>query len=570
MTLFDSLHFTRPYWLLLLPISWLLITLVSVKTPDRALKNVVAEHLLPYMTGRTDTSPGHKWLGLISVNLFIIGLAGISFDQRPTDLYSPTNKTVFVVDQSLSLYATDVRPNRLTKAKQVLRDILNSDLEGDLALVAYAGDAYVVSPFTQDTSTLTHFLVALDPRIMPLYGSQLHQGLATALDLVAPVDYPYTTFVVLTDDLKSQDIKYLKDTFVATDIQLKIIAVGTAEGAPVSLPDGQMLRHQGQIISPKVPLDTIAQTAQDIGAEFFTTDLTPSQRAQLTRLNPAVDRAQKSDITGSTWREQGHWFALPFIVWLLWQFRSSALFMICLMVIMPYAPKSQASMWDWFKTNDQKAQQAADQSDWSKAAQLFEDPQWQAASDYALENYQGAAEKLQPLAHSAADFYNLGNSLALANDIEGAINAYQTALEQQPEFVEAQQNLDYLETLLAKQQNENDDGSSEQNSPNNDQQSDSGAQDQTQSNEDPQQSDDSNEQKQDNDTENADNQTSTSRSEDALSTQDIEQEERQALEQWLRQIQDDPGTLLQRKLWHLHQQRRNENRYNQEDGQQPW
>ena len=50
----------------------------------------------------------------------------------------------------------------------------------------------------------------------------------------------------------------------------------------------------------------------------------------------------------------------------------------------------------------------------------------------------------------------------------------------------------------------------------------------------------------------------------------LDKEKTQALNQWLRQIQDDPGLLLQRKLWYLHQEKRNENRFSQEDGQNPW
>ncbi len=61
---------------------------------------------------------------------------------------------------------------------------------------------------------------------------------------------------------------------------------------------------------------------------------------------------------------------------------------------------------------------------------------------------------------------------------------------------------------------------------------------------------------------------SKNKNEQAKTTLDKEKE--QALNQWLKQIQDDPGKLLQRKLWYLHQEKRNENRFTQEDGQNPW
>ena len=577
MTLFDTVHFSRPYWLFVLPITWFLLATIGWRHPHHRLKTVVASHLLSYINAKDQSSSWQKWLGLLSVNLLIVGLAGISFDKQPTELFSPAHKTVFIVDQSLSLYATDIRPNRLTKAKQVLRDILDNDIEGDLALVAFAGDAYVVSPFTQDHATLTHFLVALDPRIMPLYGSQLDQGLQAGLELVEQQDYAHTTFIILTDDLSDDDTQALTQTLAPTGIDLKLIAVGTAEGGPIRLPDGQLLRHQGLVVTPKVPLEALQQATQQANGEFYqASHLSPQQLSQLSQLSDATETARKTDITGSTWREQGHWFALPFVCWLLWQFNGGAL-LLCLVLMLPFAPDSQASLLDRFKTNDQKAQQAADQGLWQEAADLFENPKWQAASLYASESYQAAAERLEPIAQTANDFYNLGNSRALANDLTGAIDAYNTALQKQPDFTEARQNLNYLKQLLERQQAQeseqnNDENNDDDASSSPSQGTDSDQQSSDQASQEPQQNDPS-DQTQDNSAKNADNQTQppsqanpSERSQDG----DLSQEEQQALEQWLRQIQDDPGTLLQRKLWHLHQQRRNENRYNQEDGQQPW
>ncbi|WP_067098744.1 VWA domain-containing protein [Marinomonas atlantica] len=569
MTLFDWIHFTRPDWLLLIPIFWFFSRLIHFKPENSAIKSTVAAHLLPYLTNVKSSQVSQKWLGLTCISLLVIGLSGISFSKSETHLYTANQKTVFIVDQSLSLYATDIRPNRLTRVKQIMRDIINSSLEGDFALVAYAGDAYIVSPYTQDRETLTHFLVALDPLIMPIYGSNLADGLRQALTLVDLQDAPYTTFVVLTDDLKNKDVSLLSKV-TQQHVALEVISIGTREGAPIKLPDGQTLRPQGITAIPKTPLDQIKQVTLEVGGHYYSHNSDINELEAIGQHALQTSDARSSDITGITWQEQGHWFALPFLVWLLWQFRSGGLIALVIIVLNPSTP-SYASPIDWIKTNDQKAQQAVNQGDWESASKLFDDPRWKAASQYAQGSYADTAKTIAPLANSASDFYNLGNALAMSEDLPAALEAYKQALKLKPDFKEAKENLGYVQKQLEKQPpEENSDNTPKD---------DTDANSQTpQSDSDDQKSDNSNkdsvnsEQKQDNNSEKQDNQNPDQGSAQVESKTDnnSNMEEQQALEQWLRQIQDDPGTLLQRKLWYLHQERRNENRFKQEEGQQPW
>ena len=570
MTVFEWLHFNRPTWLLLIPIVWLLASLFSWQRSDKALKTIVAAHLLPFLTDTNHSGSIQKWLGLVSISLFVIGLSGISFSKTETELYSPKQKTVFIVDQSLSLYATDVRPNRLTRQKQILRDILNGDLEGEMALIAYAGDAYVVSPFTQDRKTLTHFLVALDPLIMPLYGSNLADALDLAQQLINPEDAPYTSFIVLTDDITPADEAQLTKV-ASAKISLEIISLGTAEGATMQLPDGQILRHEGITARAKTPVEQIEKATIAAGGHYYDHQISATQLAQVGHHASTAQQATKSQFSGLTWQERGHWFALPFLFWLLWQFRSGYILMLLLAVGLS-GKEATASPLDWFKTNDQRAQQAFDQGDWQSAAELFQEQRWKAASHYAGEAYDKAAQQLQPIANSAADFYNLGNALALQQDLKAAAKAYQEALARQPDLQAAKENLNYVQKQL-------DEQAQQQQEQQNPQQSDDSSPSDSDTDQEPPSSpqksnDDVNKkpQKQDNNSENRDNQKDSNASDSTRSepNEHSQAEQQQALEQWLRQIQDDPGTLLQRKLWYLHQERRNENRFNQEEGRQPW
>lgn len=572
MTLFNLVHFTRPEWLLLIPIVGLLGLLFTMKATHQGLKQLVAPHLLAHLTHEHKGHSLNKWLGMLSSLLLCLGLSGISFDKSSTPLYVAPNKTIFVVDQSLSMYATDVRPNRQTKAKQILRDILNQDMEGEFALVAFAGDAYVISPFTQDKQTLIHFLVALDPVIMPLYGSQFHKGLELATGLLDPTD-TNAHIIAITDDLNDQDAAFMEHNERLSNLKFDAIALGTEAGANIRVPNGETLRRNGFPILAKTPVEKIQQATNNIGGNFYTHDLTPTDLQTISQSSDFSDArdAKDSGVLGVTWNEQGHWFALPFLLWMLWQFKTRALFVF--LVALPLLPQQgKATPMDWFKTPDQKAQEAVNLGDWEGARALFENPNWKAASHYATEDYDKAAELLREFARSPEEYYNLGNALALKGDLDKAIEAYKNALKQKPNFKEAQQNLEYLQDLKEQQKQQQEQNNQQGNQQNKQQ----NTPDKTQQNsKDNPRSEDENQdtqsQTQDKDPLNQDNQSSSSTEQDN-SSQDMSssQETQQALDQWLRQIQDDPGTLLQRKLWYLHQERRNENRFNEEEGMQPW
>lgn len=585
MTLFDLIHFTRPYWLVLIA-AIVLLTLFVNKNPlvNNRINKLIDPNLRQHLVYKDATRHLNKWLGLAVAISLCLGLAGISWTKAPSTQFENTRKTVMVVDQSLSMYATDIKPNRQTQLKQSVRDILTQSKEGDIALVAFAGEGFVISPFSQDRDTITHFLLALEPIIMPVYGSDLSSGIETALSLSNDDTSPLH-LIVFTDDLSEQDKVQIPALLNNRNTQLDLIAVGTETPAIITLPDGQILRQNGRNILPVTPLQELANLTESLGGQFYQGRLSPDDVSRITDVslyNQSIQQAQNKSIQ---WIEQGHWFALPFVIWLAFQFRKGMLLMTMLTLFTLPSEKVQASPLDWFKTKDQKGQQAVDQGDWQTADQYFQQPNWKAASSYALENYPTTAEALQSIERSAADNYNLGNALALLGNVQEAISAYEKALEQDPSLSVAQENLDYLKQYQEKQREEKQNNASQQE--NNAEQSEQNSQDQTDNPENSSDNTDQNDAKEHTDAKNDnkknEKQDNTKTPEDngespdaneqpstELENTQLNNEEAQALNQWLRQIQDDPGLLLQRKLWHLHQEKRSDNRYTQKDGQNPW
>ncbi len=582
MELLPGLYFARPSWLLLLIIVVLGSLIMSKKTSTRTtFEHFIDPKLLPFLTKTNKKHNIIKWFGISSALLAIIGLSGISWEKQVQPTYDTNTKTILLIDQSISLYSTDIKPNRLTRLKQKLRDLIDNVSDGEIAMVAFAGDAYTISPFSSDKSTITHFLLALDPLIMPLYGSNLYSGVETALSLLKNNESP-AHLIIFTDHVTEQELISIPSIDGLTSIQVSIIGVGTQQGGEIVLPDGTLLRKDNRIVQPTLPIDRLSNLATELKGQYFDSQLSQSDVNQLTetQLNSQT-RLQQSSSQSNLWVEKGHWLLMPLLIWLLVQFRPGA-YLVIIMSLNSYSPQSTASPLEWFMTDDQIAQRRVDNQNWQEALERFEDKKWQAASNYALEKYAEAADMLKSQPQSANDFYNLGNSLAMSGQVEDAITAYEKALELNPESQETKDNLDYLKQKAQEQQAKEQEKNQEQQNQEQQQeesQKQKNNEEQNTQKEGQNKQNDSLDQQNDKTQENAkpdpkDQQDSKSdnkeQSEQGATQNKLTDEEQLALDQWLRQIQDDPGGLLKRKLWYLHQEKRAENRFKQKDGLPIW
>lgn len=101
----------------------------------------------------------------------------------------------------------------------------------------------------------------------------------------------------------------------------------------------------------------------------------------------------------------------------------------------------------WFTTSDQQGMRAFSDSDYARAAELFDDPEWRAAALHRQGRFLESAEVLRGL-HAVSARYNRATALALAGNIETAIRLYEELLLDQPDHTDARHNLEVLQQLV--------------------------------------------------------------------------------------------------------------------------
>ncbi|MCC5826495.1 VWA domain-containing protein [Alkalimonas sp.] len=594
-----DLYWLRPFWLLsLIPLLLMLVLLWRYRQQQSPWQKLIAPHLQQHLLGKS-TEPVVRWslpaLALCWL-LAAIALAGPSWQRIEQPAISVNKATVLIIDMSMSMYATDMAPNRLNQARFKALDFIEALQEGELALVAFAGEAFVVSPLTPDHNNVRLLLPNLRPDIMPSQGSNLLAALKEADRLLQQAGYPQGDIVALVDGFERHSELELFDQVSRMRHRLSIISFGSEDAAPVQLPDGSLLRDRNnQLVLPSVPISQLRQLAQRGGGIFAQAQLADSDiQAVLNQPERQQGRSeQQLQTTGDAWRDKAVylvWLLLPLALWLG---KRGQLLVVCLLLLPPgVMAEDNRSL---FQTDQQRAMQAYQQGDYQSAAQLFSDPYWRGQAAYRAGDYLAAEQAWAALSDTkpaASHSYNLGNALARQGRFEEALNAYQAALQQDPALEQARHNAELIQRLLDEQQEQQQDGddngqsddqqeASQQGSDSNQSQEESSSSsdpsaadesadssaptDSSEQGDSPEQTDsteqeDSNEEQQSEQQDQADSEQTVTEQQQRQVVEspwpDADPEQQQELNNLLRKVQDDPALLLRNRMHIEHQRRR--------------
>jgi len=451
-------HLMRPEYLwALAPAALLALFLWRLRDQSGGWSRVISPELLPHLVG---SDPGTRQrnlapLALLFWALAVFAAAGPSWQKIPQPVHQKQDALVLVLDLSYSMTAADLAPSRIDRVRQKLLDLLSLRREGQTGLIAYAGDAHIVTPLTDDTPTIANLLPALHPTIMPVPGSEPTGAVEQAIALLRSAGIRQGRILLLTDGIRDSDRGELTELFADSPVHLSVMGIGTATGAPLPLPRGGFLKDEnGAIVTPALTEIELRELAEDTGGRYMRMQIDNSDFEYLLAESPTTlpEQTLALDRSADTWEDQGYWLLLLLLPPALMLFRRG--WLVCLMplLLLPTAPTAEAGLWDdlWL-THDQQGQRALRAEDATNAADLFENPDWAGTAAYRAGDYEKAAERFADT-DSADAWYNRGNALARAGQLDEAIEAYRESLQRKPGQADARENLELLEKLKQQQQ----------------------------------------------------------------------------------------------------------------------
>lgn len=262
-----------------------------------------------------------KGLEFIILFLIIITLARPLFEKGPQEVQRKGVEIVIAVDVSLSMLAEDYHPNRLTKAKQELEDLLNKLKGNRIGLVAFAGVSLTLCPLTLDTNALKIYLDILDTQLIGIQGTALSDAIRSALSLFENKTSTEKLIVLLTDG-EDQGGKALESAKEAhkKGIRIYTIGIGSREGEPIPLTDesGNRIGHkkddQGNIVLTRLDENILQEISRVSEGKYFRVT---SGLMEIEKIFNDIQKLQKGELGKSLLFQYEEGFQIPLLMVLI-------------------------------------------------------------------------------------------------------------------------------------------------------------------------------------------------------------------------------------------------------------
>lgn len=316
-----KLGLAQPLFLALVPVALLaglLVLILAVRRPT-ALGRVIPSRLAAALApGVSIVLPVAQRLSqTAALAFFAIALAQPQCGEKAEVVKRRGIDVVVALDASKSMLARDVAPSRLDRARLELTTLLD-ELKGDrVAVIAFAGDAFIQCPLTSDYGAARIFLRAIDPNQMPQGGTNIGSALLLARQVFDNADRgSKDKVIVLLSD--GEDLSGAIDEGIEAlkEINARVLAVGIGsdqgEPIPVLSDKGEVVGYKkdenGTTVITRLDRAGLTRVAKDTGGEFFY----QPRAVAIPEVVKVIDALQKAELESKLTMKYGEIFQ-PFV-----------------------------------------------------------------------------------------------------------------------------------------------------------------------------------------------------------------------------------------------------------------
>ncbi len=185
-------------------------------------------------------------LFFLTLILFVLSLARPVMDLKEQEMKQELIPMVIALDVSKSMRATDIYPSRLELAKKKLKQIIKISKNSTIGIVLFAQNSYIISPVTEDFTSLGYIVENIDTTLNFENGSNIYAVLEATSQMLK--DYKVKNLIILSDggndDEYSEELDFAKEN----DITIYTIGLATTKGSPIPEKDGYLTDANGKIV----------------------------------------------------------------------------------------------------------------------------------------------------------------------------------------------------------------------------------------------------------------------------------------------------------------------------------
>ena len=253
---------------------------------------------------------------------FAAGVVAVMNPRKPGASSATTRKGIDIaiaLDVSKSMLAADLAPNRLERAKQFIGKLMNEMPDDRIAIVLFAGKAYLQMPLTTDHGAAQLFISSATPDAVPQQGTVVSDALNMSANVFNPADKRFKTVILISDgeDHDEDAVRTAKD-LAEQGVMINTVGIGSPEGSVIVDPaTGQNKRDEtGNVVISKLNEDELKQIAEATNGLY--TRLQGSDEAVLLvkQQLSQIERKAFSDVSQMNFTTYYMWFAGAMLLFL--------------------------------------------------------------------------------------------------------------------------------------------------------------------------------------------------------------------------------------------------------------
>lgn len=313
-------RFEDPQYLwLMLVVPILVVAYIMTRISRRKRQQMFGElRLVRQLTpGYSKYRPWVKfWLLMSIVVLVILMLARPQTGAKVSTEKVTGIETVIAIDISNSMMAEDIAPSRLDRSKMIAENIIDNIGDGKVALVVFAGSAFVQMPLTTDIQSAKMFLNGMSPSYIEEQGTNIADAIGMSLRCFSKDKSIGKAIVVITDGEDHEGgAESMASKAQAEGAKVFVLGIGSTSGSPIPTGNNDYLKDsEGNVVMSALNEDMCKSVAKSGKGIYIKVGSTGNVEGQLDR---ELAKLQKGEISGVVYKEFNEQYQLIAVVALL-------------------------------------------------------------------------------------------------------------------------------------------------------------------------------------------------------------------------------------------------------------
>ena len=256
------------------------------------------------------------WLVFATLCTGIFMIARPQFGTKVETVEKEGIELVIAMDVSNSMLTKDVSPDRLSRAKQILSRLIDVRSNDKVALIGFAGEAYVQMPLTSDTQSAKIFLNTIDPSLVPIQGTAIGEAIRLGVSSFSSDKDVSKAMVIITDGEDHEgDATGAAAEAANVGVMVNVLGIGSPDGSPVpALEYGSnfMTDNEGNVVVSRLNEQMGMDIAQNGKGFYVRAD---NSNTAIRALETQLDELETGKSTSLSYSEYDEKF--PFLAWVM-------------------------------------------------------------------------------------------------------------------------------------------------------------------------------------------------------------------------------------------------------------